>query len=479
MNERTVTIAVIAPQEPFEFFDGFWDGAWSAAHEMAPLGVRVLTHSTPGLDANEQARLLRELVGRTVHAVVLLPADSLRLDGLIEQHTLRGTPVVTVFNDAPASRRAAFVGSDFRLSGRLAGDLMSKMLAPRSHIVALTGSKEAFYLAERYEGFRDALRASKAPFGVTEFSDPQHFTEALSGRGQKFDGLYIGCSEAANIRAILEQVRPPARCVTFDVTEAVRPFLQSGTVTAVIDSSRYYQGYLAVQKAYACLTGVFPQEAWAPIPSTVVLPEHVSAAGERSSLNSVFEALVRQRTTQLREYKAALALANGRLMHMAEIDPLTGLLNRRKFEEMVSGYIGHGSLALLLLDLNDSRSLTNLLGTNAAEETQQLIAETLRSVCGAGALLARFGDGEFAVALPNGGMEQANRVGAAVQQAVEGARLAAYPDLRFSVTAGVTALSGQPPGGPQRAGELIDAAHQNLYAAQRARYGLRWLSKTG
>ena len=59
--KTNITIAVVAPQEPFEFFDAFWEGVWSAAYELAPLGVNVLTVSTATLDVDDQIHALKDV----------------------------------------------------------------------------------------------------------------------------------------------------------------------------------------------------------------------------------------------------------------------------------------------------------------------------------------------------------------------------------------------------------------------------------
>ena len=56
MNEKSITIAVIAPREPFEFFDLVWEGVWSAAYELAPLGVEVRTVSTRHYDISPDGK---------------------------------------------------------------------------------------------------------------------------------------------------------------------------------------------------------------------------------------------------------------------------------------------------------------------------------------------------------------------------------------------------------------------------------------
>ncbi len=469
VSASNITIAVVAPQEPCEFYQSFWEGVWSAAHELAPLGVAVVTVSTLGQEGDECARALRELAAQEVHAIVLLPGPTQGLSAAIELHAARKRPVITVFNDAPLSRRTAFIGPDFRLSGFLAGELMARMVRPKSHIVALRGAGNAPHLEERYEGFYEALRASKVPLGLTNLNDPTVFADVIAGHGRAFDALFLGCSETIDVRAVLENVKRPACCIAFDLTDSVRPFLESGVLSAVIDSSRYHQGYLAVQKAYECTQSKTHPSHSVPVPWSVLLPGHLSPAGERAASNPAFEALVRQRTSELRHYKEALESANARLMRVAETDPLTGLLNRRRFEELLEAGVEASApdapLSLLLLDLDHFTSQNDLFGYPVGDLTLQLVAGKLRSTFRGGDILARFGADEFAVILPGTEVEGARQLRERLEKAIGDARLSMHPDIRLAASVGLATLSG--PG--LSAQELLKTATGDLFDMKRKR----------
>jgi len=306
--------------------------------------------------------------------------------------------------------------------------------------------------------------------GLTELNDPAVFASVIAGRGRKFDGLYIGCPETVQIGAILDQLRAPARCVTFDLTEVVKPFLQQGTVAAVIDSSRYHQGYVAVQKAFECLQTNSLESAWVPIPSTVLLPAHVNAPGDRSSTTAIFETLVRQRTLQLRNYKQALEAANARLMRMAETDPLTDLMNRRRFEEILGEHLERtketsSSLAVLIADLDDFQSLNDVLGHAIGDQALCLVAHALRSVCRDPDSLARMSGDAFAIAAPGLSPEEAEQLKDRVHAAIRDCRLPGHLDIRLSASVGFAMLAPD----VRSAGDLIDRAEQAVLHQKKSR----------
>ena len=97
-----------------------------------------------------------------------------------------------------------------------------------------------------------------------------------------------------------------------------------------------------------------------------------------------------------KEYKRV----NGKLHEMANLDVLTGLYNRRKFntaiEEALTGQ--HGSAWLVLLDLDNFKKVNDLCGHAAGDAVLQQLAHFLLSSLGSGQnTVSRWGGDEFAV----------------------------------------------------------------------------------
>ena len=107
-----VTIAIIAPVEPEDFFDLLWQGVWEATFDLSSFGVEVQNLTTQHDDVREQRKILETLLDSGPDAIGLLPVHATELNDLIDQHVLRGTPVITFHGDAPESKRVAFVRPD-------------------------------------------------------------------------------------------------------------------------------------------------------------------------------------------------------------------------------------------------------------------------------------------------------------------------------------------------------------------------------
>jgi diguanylate cyclase (GGDEF)-like protein len=104
--------------------------------------------------------------------------------------------------------------------------------------------------------------------------------------------------------------------------------------------------------------------------------------------------------------------AFGELEHHAHHDALTGLLNRRAWDAELERAIaqGDGSLAIVLIDLNDFKRVNDTLGHAAGDELLREAAGTWRTHLRDGDRLARLGGDEFAVLLAGAGARQVDEI---------------------------------------------------------------------
>ncbi len=159
------------------------------------------------------------------------------------------------------------------------------------------------------------------------------------------------------------------------------------------------------------------------------------------------------------------------LRHLADHDPLTGLLNRRRFEQeldrQVSEVARYGPRgALLVLDLDHFKYVNDALGHHAGDELILSVAATLRGRLRESDILARLGGDEFAVLLPNVDESGAQRVAGDLVRAIRDEAAVGPSERRRRVTTsvGVAPLRG----GDATGEELLIAADLAMYDAKEA-----------
>ncbi|MBR0903955.1 diguanylate cyclase domain-containing protein [Bradyrhizobium liaoningense] len=165
-----------------------------------------------------------------------------------------------------------------------------------------------------------------------------------------------------------------------------------------------------------------------------------------------------------------------RLETLAIEDSLTGLANRRRFderlkEEWARAYRDRSSLALLMIDVDHFKSYNDEYGHPAGDAclrfvAQIIAAETQRP----GDLAARYGGEEFAMLLPNTDAAGCARIGDRIRRAI---REAGLVHTTNHATGYVTASLGGTACRPvleRTAGvvSLVEAADRALYAAKEA-----------
>lgn len=126
----------------------------------------------------------------------------------------------------------------------------------------------------------------------------------------------------------------------------------------------------------------------------------------------------------LQQMQSQLEKANRRLEHLANSDGLTGIANRRQFDESLKKVIQRGtreckSVSLLMVDVDHFKRFNDTFGHAAGDEALKQVAHALNACCKrVDDLAARYGGEEFAVILAETNEAQAHIVADEIMQAV-------------------------------------------------------------
>lgn len=127
------------------------------------------------------------------------------------------------------------------------------------------------------------------------------------------------------------------------------------------------------------------------------------------------------------------------LVRLADVDPLTGLLNRRALTRELERRLAMGeSGALLLLDLDNFKDINDLRGHHAGDQVMRRLADEIRAWLADGQALGRLGGDEFAVVLSDTDEDAAVEVAERLRDAIAAIPLTGSSGTtRTTVSAGV------------------------------------------
>lgn len=160
----------------------------------------------------------------------------------------------------------------------------------------------------------------------------------------------------------------------------------------------------------------------------------------------------------------------GHLKELSITDPLTGLFNRRYFDERFLEELHRSRrhslfFSLAMIDIDDFKLFNDTEGHLAGDEMLKCTANIAKDSLRVTDVIARFGGEEFAVIMPQTGADEAFLVAERIRRSVKEDLPAAWGELfnrELTISIGVTTF---PDGGANRK-ELIRNADKALYAAK-------------
>jgi diguanylate cyclase (GGDEF)-like protein len=174
---------------------------------------------------------------------------------------------------------------------------------------------------------------------------------------------------------------------------------------------------------------------------------------------------------QLAVAKAETESLNRQLEVLASTDSLTGVLNRRRFGEILETEWRRAArekapLSLLLIDVDHFKHFNDDFGHLRGDDALKMLALVLQTMAArAGDVVARYGGEEFAVLLPNTSLEHAQQLAEAIRHAM--ARTVLFEVQGCDITGTVcVGVASQIPTGTRSPDSLLQSADTALYRAK-------------
>lgn len=179
--------------------------------------------------------------------------------------------------------------------------------------------------------------------------------------------------------------------------------------------------------------------------------------------NETLENKVRERTNELEN-------ANQKLAELSTTDALTGVRNRRYFDQVLDREFNRAfrereQLSVLMLDIDHFKAVNDDYGHQVGDEALRVIAKVLKEVVHRTTdLCARYGGEEFAIVLPNTEVEGAYQVAEKIRKEIA-EQVVSAEGKEFSLTVSIGVMGDAPASG-DNVDLWLKEADDALYAAK-------------
>jgi diguanylate cyclase (GGDEF)-like protein/PAS domain S-box-containing protein len=169
---------------------------------------------------------------------------------------------------------------------------------------------------------------------------------------------------------------------------------------------------------------------------------------------------------KMRQQQDMLQDVNSKLSELAAADSLTGLRNRRAFEERLEDETRRWrrnacDVSLILLDVDHFKSFNDTYGHPRGDDVLRAVGAILRQTLRASDFAARYGGEEFAIILPNTDRSEALEIAEHLRRAIE---TATWEDRGITASIGVATLCAE----VSTSDELVDYADRALYRSKQS-----------
>jgi LacI family transcriptional regulator len=252
---RRIRIGVCVPQEIRYFYNELWEGIHEEVGRYSNRGIEFVLHPIPELGKGERPAF-RKIMDSGVQGVVVTPGNPDAMAPLIDAAEESGVRVVCVSTDAPGSQRSCIVCVEPRLNGLIAGELMSKFVAPGSKIAILTGMLKTVDHREKADGFTRSFTeycsAGSVVATIEAHEDPEESfskTRKLLKQFPDLAGIYVNTVNCLPVCRALAAAKCAGnvRLIATDLFREMVPFFGDGTIDASMHQRPYRQGQLAVR----------------------------------------------------------------------------------------------------------------------------------------------------------------------------------------------------------------------------------------
>lgn len=255
-SKEVLNIAVICPRDIY--FVDVLDGMNAYLQEISDYNVKITHMCSELLDVYNQLECIERCESEGVNALLIAASHPVLLNKAIDKLVSKGIEVMTFSNDAPTSGRSLFIGSNGRITGSLAAELMCKILKRDAQVAMIKSLSPGEDLKFRCDSFTDYITKQSDEIKLiasSEYLDAKgssYYCALDLLQNTKVDGIYANNMEGTLGlgRAVRELGRDDIVVIGHDLNEDIATYIEEGVIDAIIYQNPFMQGYISVKQMF-------------------------------------------------------------------------------------------------------------------------------------------------------------------------------------------------------------------------------------
>lgn len=289
---RSYTIGLIcfdSPRSPY-FLKTILQGVREAENQYRDYGLNLDVQITHISSPEEQLVHLDAMSASVYDAIALIPNDiykptvTRQIASRVSRITDSGIPVLMVNRDIPNATATGYIGSDYLQSGRMAAEMMVKMLHGGDLLIAVTGAYNHFIdISSRLSGIREVLslhpEISLQPY-YSYAGDHQHFIEHVNRFKDGCEGPCGLIDISYQTGHVIDSINATGKhlyTIGFDQYAQFDQDLKKGFIDAVVSQDMFAQGYYSISHLFQLVSGQIEQIPSVPIKNELILAANCEA----------------------------------------------------------------------------------------------------------------------------------------------------------------------------------------------------------
>jgi LacI family transcriptional regulator len=249
-------IGIILPSMQNDFYRQVKLGLDDAYKEYKGMGFRIIFKFMKDYSVQDQLESIEFMIEKKVNALCLVAIDNELVKKSLSK-LANSIPIVTFISDINDVNKLCFVGNELEKSGRVAFELVSKLIRKDGNVAIITTALNLSAHKERLEGFQNKLEDKQSDInivGVYENYDNDDRTyqivEEIYKTQKSIDAIYMttGLGTLGLGRALERyDTNNDVKVITCDRVKATRDLLKKGIIDFTICQDPHQEGYMPLK----------------------------------------------------------------------------------------------------------------------------------------------------------------------------------------------------------------------------------------